>query len=59
MAIFAAGIIGGQYTDPHTGLPYAQSSVAVSLDPGTSRQVKATVVVSGASVAVSGSLTIT
>jgi hypothetical protein len=53
----AADIEGGIITDRH-GNTLTQSSVTVGLDPGTSRQMKATVVVSGAAVAVSGSLTI-
>jgi hypothetical protein len=53
----AAGIAGGLYPAPHGG-NYLQSTVTVALAPGTGRQVKATVVVAGASVAVSGSLTI-
>jgi hypothetical protein len=52
------GIVGGQYTSPHTGLPYASAPMQIGFDPGTGRQAKATIVVSGASVAVSGSLTI-
>lgn len=55
----AADIIGGLLTNPKTGQPYTASTLTISLDPGTSRQVKATIVVSGANVAAAGSLTIT
>lgn len=58
--IFDGGgaMAGGGITNPRTGLPFTASSVTIPLAPGTGRQVKATVVVSGSSVAVSGSLTV-
>jgi hypothetical protein len=55
--VAAADIVGGVYTSNH-GTTYTSSTVQVGFDPGTGRQAKATIVVSGASVAVAGSLTI-
>lgn len=55
--IAAADIVGGVYQDKH-GVNYTKSTLTVSLAPAPSRQLKATIVVSGASVAVAGSLTI-
>lgn len=56
--LVSADIIGGSYINRHTGLPYTASSVSIPFQPGTGRQVKANVTVSGASVAVQGSLVI-
>jgi hypothetical protein len=51
----AAGLAGGSYTDPDSGL-FTQSSVFVTLLPGTGRQAKAAIV-TNTSVAVAGTLT--
>jgi len=50
-----AGIAGGTQLDKN-GQPFAVSSVTVGFSPGTGRQARAVIVVSGASVAVQGSL---
>ena len=55
----SATMEGGSFTDRHTGQPYTQSSVTVPLQPGTGRQGKAHIIISGATVAVQGSLVIT
>lgn len=52
----SAGLIGGVYTN--AGNPYVESNVSVDLTPGAGRRVKAVVTVTGASVAVAGSLTV-
>lgn len=54
----AGGVEGGSVTNPRTGSPFTASSIVIQLFPGAGRQVKATIVVSGSSVAVSGSLAI-
>ena len=54
----SATLEGGSYINHHTGLPYTESSVTVPLQPGTGRQGKANVTISGSSVAVQGSLVI-
>lgn len=51
----AGGIPGGLITGK-TGATLTSSSVAVDLPPGTSRQIRASVTVSGAAVAVAGTL---
>jgi hypothetical protein len=59
---FLAGctIEGGSVTDPSRTPPgpYTTSSVTVNSVPGTGREVKAEVVISGTSVAVQGSLVV-
>lgn len=56
--ICGAGIVGGTYTGLD-GAVITQSSVEAPLGAGTGREVKATLVVAGTSVAASGTLTIT
>lgn len=53
-----ATIVGGTYTI-HGGLPKNTDDVGTYLRPGTGRQGRATVVLTGAPVAVQGSLAIT
>lgn len=53
--IAAAGIDGGAETDQH-GNPRTVSRVFTTWGPGTSRQARATITVTGAAVAVAGSL---
>ena len=55
----SAGLIGGIYASNEAGDPYVASSVTVELVPGTGRRVRATVTVTGARVAVAGTLTAT
>jgi hypothetical protein len=50
-------MVGGTFNNAKTGQVATTSSVTIDFNPGTSRQAKASIVVSGASVAVSGSLT--
>jgi hypothetical protein len=50
-------VTGGIYISPKTGLEEDTDYVEVNLNPGTGRQAKAQVTVSGASVAVAGTLT--
>lgn len=52
----AFGTTGGTFTDHHTGLARTTSTMTTNLQPGTSRQLKATVVVGGTAVAVAGTL---
>lgn len=54
----AAGIVGGLYPDGDAG-NFTESYISVSLDPGTGRRVRAIVTVTGARVAVAGSLMVT
>jgi hypothetical protein len=56
--VASATLVGGSQVNPKTGLPFTASSVSVGLNPGTSRQGKANVTISGATVAVQGSLVI-
>lgn len=53
----SATIVGGVYT-MHGGLPVNSDDVGTFLFPGTSRQGRAIVVVTGAAVAVQGTLVI-
>jgi hypothetical protein len=55
--LISGTVEGGAYTDAH-GNTVTTSSVGVTFNPGTGRLARAAVVVSGASVAVSGSLAI-
>lgn len=50
-------IIGGSFTSDKTGLAKTQERLFTEFNPGTGRVARATVTVSGSSVAVAGTLT--
>jgi hypothetical protein len=54
----AATFVGGVYASNKAGDPYTFSDLRVGLNSVTGRRVKATIIVSGANVAVAGSLVI-
>lgn len=56
-ALDSGAVNGGIYTDRGTGLTATYSSVEMGLAPGTGRKVMAKLMVSGSSVAVSGTVT--
>lgn len=53
------GFAGGILVNPRTGLTVNANDVGVELQAGTGRKARATVTISGASVAVQGTLVIT